>query len=202
MTKPRQRRPAITAIEVVVTIAVCGGLLTLLLPALASSRESARANLCRRNLRRLDLSAIELELSGAPPTDWPTRVLREVPSDGNDSYESLHMPRPYQLTCPSRPNEVIKKWYYGHYVRIYHSQYLAFQANSTNSNRTSEWIFGDRELDIPPEERKNDYWAAGSTVAQDPPWRSPKKGPHADGSYLRTDGQGGVVVRLPNSKVD
>jgi prepilin-type N-terminal cleavage/methylation domain-containing protein/prepilin-type processing-associated H-X9-DG protein len=50
------KRQAFTLVELLVVIAIIGTLVALLLPAVQSARESARANTCRNNIKQLQLA--------------------------------------------------------------------------------------------------------------------------------------------------
>src|SRR5262245_23896057 len=52
------RRTASTLAELLVVLAILGGLLSLLLPAVQAARESSRKNTCQNNVKRISLALL------------------------------------------------------------------------------------------------------------------------------------------------
>ncbi len=190
MTKRRKQRDGLSAVEVIITVVVCSGLLVILLPALVSSRELARENLCRRNLRRMYLAAKENGSAIARATTakntngdsqkraWTIVLLSELNIEAK-----LNEPRPHTLTCPSRPldNDLPPAEQISHYMATV----------AIGSNFNVAWAFRDRELEIPPSRRRPWYDAALELVPELQPPKL-KQGPHTDGSYLYTTEDGSI----------
>lgn len=49
-------RPALTIVELLVVLAICAGMIALLLPAVQSAREKSRETVCKNNLHQLNLA--------------------------------------------------------------------------------------------------------------------------------------------------
>src|SRR5690606_2225786 len=128
-----------------------------LFPSLSASREQARENLCRRNLRRLDLATAEYALHQRRLPDavtWPIDLLPSLEENagtekskfGQDVFSS---PRPGLLTCPSHRSLEIaaQNAETGHYV-------LIVDRTARVAAQDLTWRFRDRELRIPDDQRQ------------------------------------------------
>lgn len=198
MAKQLMPRQAITVIEVVVTVVACSSLLLLLLPALVGSREEARANLCRKNLRRMFVAAESREVLRSPlaaalnqpradsdPTrTWPVLLAREL--HGKVDAEG---PRPSTLTCPSRPLDL-------DLPPVQQKSHYAAVVVWNKADLRASWTFRDRELEIRAD--RPDQWASAVPQRVAPPLSVRlEKGPHAGGTFHFTDSQGNVITAAP-----
>jgi len=128
----RQAAPGFTLVELLVVIAIIGLLVAMLLPALGSVRESARASLCKSNLRQLGL-AMQTYESGRgsfPPGrfgegGWSAQALITPFLDQGYLYENIDFSKSYKevlfdgmsiaghrvpiLNCPSERNTELRQ---------------------------------------------------------------------------------------------
>jgi prepilin-type N-terminal cleavage/methylation domain-containing protein/prepilin-type processing-associated H-X9-DG protein len=96
-------RRAFTLIEVLVVVAIVAILITLLLPALASSKEKARRTACANNLRQLAIGSLMYS------HDDPNGTLANTESDSDDNQNWLYpayISSLQSFTCPSTRNVV------------------------------------------------------------------------------------------------
>jgi len=87
----KHRSCGFTLVELLVTIAIIGVLMALLLPAIQAARESARQTQCRNNLRQISLAVLHSESAkGFLPPSF--RVRTGVDERGNWSLHAFLLP--------------------------------------------------------------------------------------------------------------
>jgi len=198
-TATTQSRKRVTMVEVVVLLLVIGCGASLLLPMLPASREAARANLCRYNLRQLDLATIEYiqNLRRLPDAaTWPTELLPELVEKQTTSRLKLGMdiftmPRPRLLTCPSHPNATERdpKKQTGEYV-------LVVDRNQPVPLNQMKWQYRDRVSEPPADKTQPWYLGVEITPEVAASELATPAGPHG-GRFLESDGKGKVDFAVP-----
>jgi hypothetical protein len=198
MTTATQPSNPVTKIELAVIGLVLIGSCALLLPALAASRDTARANICRRNLRSLDLTMHDfIAGQGQLPSalTWPYELLRyyesptgrALPPKLNDAVQ----PRPVFYTCPARSDIGANAGD----IQPMHYALVVDRNERVHANR-AEWKFRDRPLVIEKKDPR-DHWFSGHELSPAEAEEQLKShvGPHPGGSYLESDSRGSSVVR-------
>jgi len=103
------RRAGFTLVEILVVIAIIGGLVGLLLPAVQSAREAARRSGCQNNLRQLGLaihnyesarryfppSGTEVFVAGTQQAPWSGQALLLPFLEGDTLFKRIDFTKPY-----------------------------------------------------------------------------------------------------------
>lgn len=191
-TFDHQRR-GVTLVEVLIVLAIVGGLLVLLLPAVQAARERARETACKNNLHQINVA---LEHFGTaykripgPPTanqvsGWTIEILPFLEQQALydqaaigtpiASAASALMARPGIFTCPVRHVRDVSNadvMEPGHYVLI------------TNTGRET-WLVYDAPVSL------QTPWASGPEMSYDA--MANAVGPHRGGFFFVRGAQQGV----------
>ena len=198
MTTAARRSNKITKIEVIVLAIIFAAVFSLLLPAMVVSRDAAREDLCRRNLRWLDQAAQEYieshrELPGE--VTWTADLLPYLMGQvGQDKhrvgFEIFKMPRPMYLTCPSRPDitPVDGVPQAAHYTMVIDPHKHARPVDRT-------WRFRDRPLERSEDDHNAWFMGSHTPLAEAEQELRSLPGPHRNGAYLESDSQGNSTLR-------
>ncbi len=114
-----RRRKAFTLVELLVVITIIGMLMSILLPAVQSARETGRQAQCKNRLRQLAIACTQYESLRQHYPGYKNRIVQTVTSwipvlfpylEYNDLYERYKRGQPQPLyiellTCPSNPPE-------------------------------------------------------------------------------------------------
>ena len=187
MMEDTPKTGAFRPIECVMVIFAITIGLALLLPAVYSSREKARAHFCQENLRRLDTALKTfraLQGHNPSPSAWPVELLPILAREPDEIVLSgipMQKPRPSFLTCPSNPKSTETR----PFEQI--SLYVAVQTVDENGDET--WVFRDRSAS--PVRSMSDHWCVG-IVLNDIEARAQlaRPGPHGNRYYQQSDGRG------------
>ncbi len=180
-----------TEVIVLGLIVLCSA--AILLPILPASRETSRANLCRFNLRKIDLTTrlyIDDHQRIPDTSTWPVELLPQL-LDANTSgrlqlgMAIFEMPRPWVLTCPSHPNATEK-------VPAKQTNLYTFVIDRDQRlpQNQMKWHYRDRARETAPEETQPWYIGVelNPEAAED---QLAKQGPH-QGRFLESRGDGTV----------
>ena len=196
MAPPSPARVSKAEVAILGVVVLCAS--SLLLPAMPASREAARANLCRRNLRWLDLATIDYieRKRELPEVSWPVDLLYRLqdPVDRarhRQDKDIFRMSRPMFMTCPSRGDTATSDnplEQTSHYT-------LVIDRDPRIRRDRVRWKYRDRPMSLPKKER--DAWYIGHELS----WAEAEEqlqssvGPHASGAFLESDAKGNSVVR-------
>lgn len=200
MTATTHSRTRITFPEIALLSLIIIAGLTVLLPMLPASRERARANLCRYNLRQLDLATRQHILNFRRLPDaitWPTELLPELlesttPERLKLGLRVFEMSRPRLLTCPSHPNATERDP--NKQTSLY---VLVIDRNQNRPIDEMKWNYRDRVAEPPADEVKPWYLGVELSLEDaDDQMRTPS-GPHDQGRFLQSKGDGTVDFAKP-----
>ena len=189
-------RPGISLLELLIVLLIIGGLLALLVPAVQSARERARATVCKNNLRQLTLAFNQLhqtrrELPVPPPAGrvggWSfeglpflgERALYEQigPQTQLASIPPVAEVRPSVMNCPVTEIDV------SHTAPISATHFVL----GTSARRES-WIMFDTPLGT------SAPWLSGTEISWQAAQQQP--GPHHHGyHFANSDGSVRLLVR-------
>ena len=113
-----RNRPALTVVELLVVIAIIGVIVILLLPMNRGSRETARRNSCRNNLKNIALALLNYESKHGtfPPAftvdaegnrlhSWRTLILPQM--ERSQLYETIDLTKPWDDPANAKAREAI-----------------------------------------------------------------------------------------------
>lgn len=188
---PAKSRVSPTELIVLGLIVLCSA--AVLLPTLPASRETSRANLCRFNLRKIDLTTriyIDDHQRLPDTRTWPVELLPQLLEANSSGRLQLgmaifEMPRPWVLTCPSHPNATEK-------VPAKQTNLYTFviDRNQRLPQNQMKWHYRDRAPKTPPEGTQR--WYIGVELNPEAAEEQlTTQGPH-QGRFLQSRGDGTV----------
>jgi prepilin-type N-terminal cleavage/methylation domain-containing protein/prepilin-type processing-associated H-X9-DG protein len=208
------KRAAFTLVELLVVIAIIGILVALLLPAVQSAREAARAAKCKNNIRQVALamqmheSALNYLPTGGSKTGgvkylmgWVPRVMKYIEEDGRRAAIDAFWTGPPAAIDYCQPRRLVINPHYGDSpIYLNHIPVLACPSSELGTQSP------DATISTLPEVRANDqgalhYRAVGGRgerpedVSIPVDKRAFKKGTFSRHAWYTTDG-----VVYPNSK--
>lgn len=198
MTTAARTSNKVTKIEVVVLVIIFAAVFSLLLPAMVVSRDVAREDLCRRNLRWLDQAAQEyIEGHRELPNEvtWTADLLPYLMGKAGEDkhrvgFEIFKVRRPMYLTCPSRPDiaRVDGIPQTAHYTMV-------IDPDKHERSVDRNWRFQDRPLQLSEEDNNQWYMGSHRSFAEAEQELRSLPGPHRNGAYLESDSQGNSTLR-------
>ena len=184
------RRQAFTLVELMVVIAIIGILMSLLLPAVQSVRESGRRTQCSNNLKQFGLALQNYhDVNGQFPAGylrsnyafWTSAILPYIEQDNR--YNNLDFNSPSEWSDPARENMLALQ-----------AHYDLFQCPSAINNNPVKHYIPDR---VP----SNYLACASGTVAREsgPPGQPQLNQPHQNG--LMFDGSATTMASVTDGTV-
>jgi prepilin-type N-terminal cleavage/methylation domain-containing protein len=185
-------RRGASLIELLVVLGIMGIMMSLLLPALNSARESANEMVCKNNLYQVDVAmhrhrGVRKRLP--PPNEWTIELLPFLEEE--PLYRALRhtnpatvpvvrtLPAVYSCTAQSDVASRVADVPVCHYVLVIDAP----PDRRHNVTRIS-WKFADREMDLP--NRKLEPWYVGPEIhpTQFQSLVASGKGPHRGGVFF------------------
>ena len=171
--------------------------LALLLPALPASRDTARANLCRRNLGALhqltsDYLITHQRLPNA--ATWPVDLLPRLQfrGTGQQRNDVFSMARPSYLTCPARvdPARAADEAEPSHYT-------LIVDRVARRGQAAPMWSYRDAPVDLAPDQQSAWYIGRELTYVDSIRQLEQSRGPHVAGGFLEIDQDAKIRTLVP-----
>jgi type II secretory pathway pseudopilin PulG len=184
-------RRAASLVELLVVLAIMGVMLSLLLPALQSARESANETVCKNNLHQLNIAmhafrGTHKRLPG--PNLWAIELLKFVEEDAlakalwnRDPItvkDAKVLPPIYTCTAQSEVDSTVSGTPIGHYV------FVIDVAGDRRGDRKISWRITDRPADLPAGELPPWYVGPEALFAEFKEWVENTAGPHRGGVFF------------------
>ena len=196
-----KRRTAVTLLELIIVLAIIGGMASLLLPAVQSAREKSRTTVCKNNLHQLSLAMVGYRQThrGVPEVGrWTVEILpwmeQQALADAIMSRavdpQQFDERRPVLFHCPSQWTRQETSFESCHYVFVIHPDVTVERDNARVT-----WSLQDRQAGLSSASERP--WYVGPELGSKPAELviETKPGPHQGGAYHVVDNQASVKTR-------